>query len=79
MRITDKSPTFKEFGWGGAAGAYASVDPVNNITIYYAQHVLHAPNRHLRGWLYKTIRADLAGKTIEVPIETVDDKPSLTY
>ena len=29
-----------EFGWGGAAGAYALVDPENHLAIYYAQHVL---------------------------------------
>ena len=29
-----------EFGWGGAAGAYALVDPENHLSIYYAQHVL---------------------------------------
>lgn len=28
-----------EFGWDGAAGAYALVDPVNHISIFYAQHV----------------------------------------
>ena len=28
-----------EFGWDGAAGAYMLVDPVNHISIFYAQHV----------------------------------------
>lgn len=79
MRAPHKDAICKEFGWGGAAGAYASVDPELNISFYYSQHVLGAPNRHLRPWLYKTIRADLLGKTIQVPIETTDDKPTLTY
>ena len=79
MRTPRFDPKRTEFGWGGAAGAYASVDPVNNVTFYYAQHVLKAPNRHLRPWLYKTIRADLHGEKIEVPIEKADDTPSLTY
>lgn len=30
-----------EFGWDGAAGAYALVDPVNRVGIAYAQHVLN--------------------------------------
>ena len=72
-------PKHTEFGWSGAAGAYASVDPVNNVTFYYAQHLLHAPNRHLRKWLYKTIRADLLDEKIEVPIGEVDETPTLTY
>ena len=79
MRTPYSDPTRTEFGWGGAAGAYASVDPVNNFTFYYAQHVLGAPNRHLRPWLYRTIRADLLGELVEVPIEKEDDTPSLTY
>ncbi len=29
-----------EFGWDGAAGAYAAIDPENHISIFYAQEVL---------------------------------------
>jgi CubicO group peptidase (beta-lactamase class C family) len=29
-----------EYGWDGAAGSYALVDPENRIAIFYAQHVL---------------------------------------
>lgn len=29
-----------EFGWDGAAGAYCLIDPVNHISIFYAQEVL---------------------------------------
>ena len=29
-----------EFGWDGAAGAYALADPVNHISIFYAQEIL---------------------------------------
>jgi CubicO group peptidase (beta-lactamase class C family) len=34
-----KSP-IGEFGWGGAAGAYALIDVENQLAIFYAQHVL---------------------------------------
>lgn len=37
-----KSP-IGEFGWDGAAGAYALVDPINNISIFYAQHIIGFP------------------------------------
>ncbi len=30
-----------EFGWGGAAGAYVCVDPVDHLSIFYAQHVMN--------------------------------------
>ena len=79
MRAPRGNPEHTEFGWGGAAGAFASVDPVNNVTIYYAQHVLNAPNRHLRAWLYNTVRADLLGETVEVPNNQADNTPRLTY
>ena len=79
MRTPRQDPDHTEFGWGGAAGAYASVDIVNNITIYYAQHVLAAPNRSLRAWLYDTIRADLRGEKITIPELEEDYDPSITY
>lgn len=35
-----------EFGWGGAAGAYALIDPVHHISIFYAQHIMgYTPGR----------------------------------
>ena len=68
-----------EFGWGGAAGAFASVDPVNNVTIYYAQHVLVAPNRTLRSWLYRTVIGDLTGEKIDVPLPETNCDASYTY
>ena len=79
LRTPRLDPSWTDFGWGGAAGAYASVDPVNNVTFYYAQHVLSSPVRALRPWLYRTIRADLLGETVQVPITQEDDNPSLTY
>ena len=79
MRTPYENPTYTDFGWGGAAGAYASVDPVNNVTFYYAQHVLKSPNRHLRRWLYDTIHADLRGEKVEVPIDSKDTTPTMTY
>jgi CubicO group peptidase (beta-lactamase class C family) len=79
MRAPRNQPDHTEFGWAGAAGAYACVDPVNNITLYYAQHVLKPPNRPLRPWLYTAVRADLLGEKIKIPIEQLDDNPNLTY
>ena len=79
MRAPRNHPDHTEFGWGGAAGAYACVDPVNNITLYYSQHVLKPPNRPLRPWLYTAVRADLLGEKIKIPIEQLDDNPNLTY
>jgi CubicO group peptidase (beta-lactamase class C family) len=79
LRTPRLDPTWTEFGWGGAAGAFASVDPVNQITFYYAQHVLKSPVRPLRPWLYRAIRADLLGEKIQIPIDQTDETPELTY
>lgn len=48
-----------DFGWGGAAGAYLAIDKVNNLTLYYAQHVTLSPNTALRGKIYETVLEDL--------------------
>ena len=36
------------FGWGGAAAAWLMCDKINDITLYYAQHVLGSPNQIMR-------------------------------
>ena len=79
MRAPRQDPCHTEFGWGGAAGAFASVDPVNKVSFYYAQHVLHSPNRSLRPLLYRTIRADLLGETVQLPESVAPYDPSITY
>ena len=79
MRAPREGSVYREFGWGGAAGAYASVDRELNMTFYYSQHVMNSPNRHLRLWIHRALRADLLGEKISIPIKQVDDKPELTY
>lgn len=46
-----------EFGWDGAAGAFAMVDPVNHISLTYFQNVLgNAPDQcAIRNALYKDL------------------------
>ena len=46
-----------EFGWDGAAGAFAMVDPINNVSLTYFQHVLgFAPDQcAVRNALYKDL------------------------
>jgi hypothetical protein len=58
-------------------GGYASVDPVNHMTIFYAQHVIASPNRSLREWIYRSARADLLGEKVQIP--GVDLNYDLTY
>ena len=48
-----------DFGWGGAAGAYLAIDKVNNITLFYAQHVVLSAVVPLRAKIYETVLEDL--------------------
>lgn len=50
---------YKDFGWGGAAGAYFGVDLENEITFYYGSHFRCSPADGLRTMLYSFIRAEL--------------------
>ena len=55
-----KSPV-GEFGWDGAAGAYALVDTKNNISVFYAEHVTcfgdnyHVIHPKIRDLIYEGI------------------------
>lgn len=48
-----------EFGWGGAAGAYTLIDPENQLSVYFAEHMLNSyePYVHprLRNLLYAAL------------------------
>lgn len=48
-----------EFGWGGAAGSYAMIDPDSELAVFYAQHLLNnqEPYVHprIRNIVYKCL------------------------
>ena len=48
VRCPDESSIATDFGWGGAAGAYLAIDRVNEITLFYAQHLMNSPNHGIR-------------------------------
>ena len=51
-----------EFGWDGAAGAFALIDPTEHVAIYYGMHVMgcqyvyHMIHPRIRDIVYETIR-----------------------
>lgn len=59
MRTYKKDGIFTELGWGGAAGAYLSVEFERGISLFYVQHVLGSPNQPLRERLNSFILAEL--------------------
>jgi len=36
-----------EFGWGGAAGTYVIIDPENELSVFYAQHMLNSQEPYI--------------------------------
>ena len=48
-----------DYGWGGAAGAFAAVDPVNDITVYYSQHVIASRFGPIRKDFIEAAKLDL--------------------
>ena len=49
-----------EFGWDGAAGAFALIDPQNHLAVFYAQHVLDC------GYAYEVIHPKVRDLTYEM-------------
>ncbi|MBQ5926372.1 MAG: beta-lactamase family protein [Clostridia bacterium] len=54
-----------DIGWGGAAGAYLAVDPKNEISVVYFQHVQNTPNRDLRKDFIEAAKLDLGYSAFE--------------
>lgn len=76
MRVPKEGGWHKDFGWGGAAGAYFAIDPTRNISIYYAQHVTLSPNTAQRNWVYEAVVEELTGE--RTPRSELGDA-TLTY
>lgn len=58
-RSGSRSP-LGEFGWDGAAGAYALIDVDNRLAIFYVQHVLNC------GYVYEVIHPMIRNLTYEM-------------
>ena len=48
-----------DFGWGGAACAYQAIDIENEISLYFAAHVLGSPAQGLRNMIYRFTAAEM--------------------
>ena len=49
----------RDYGWGGAAGAFLAIDEPNGISLFYAQHLLSSPNQGIRDNIYTMVLEDL--------------------
>lgn len=48
-----------EFGWAGAAGAYIGIDPKNQLSIFYVQHMLNSQERIVHPRIRNIVYASL--------------------
>ena len=46
---------FGPFGWGGATGSYGSIDPENNLCIFYMQHIFDSNDVRIHNRLRNVI------------------------
>ena len=49
----------QDFGWSGAAGAYLAIDPTENLSLFYTQHMLNSPNQKLLNFITDCVHKDL--------------------
>ncbi|MBO5755533.1 MAG: beta-lactamase family protein [Clostridia bacterium] len=59
VRCPKKGETEGEFGWGGAAGAFLSINMGKGLSMYFASHLLSSPVQGLRSMVYRFVHAEL--------------------
>jgi hypothetical protein len=58
VRCPHENGRYTDFGWGGAAGAFLAVDMKNEISLYFASHLLSSPTQGIRSMLYRFLLAE---------------------
>ena len=59
VRCPKENGRYLDFGWGGAACAYLTVDMTNGISVYFGAHQLSSKAQGLRGMAYRFALAEL--------------------
>lgn len=62
VRCYREGSNYCDFGWNGAAGAHMAIDRENEISIYYAQHVLGSPIAKIRHMVYAAARDEILAR-----------------
>lgn len=63
VRCPKEGEKYTDFGWGGAAGAFLAVDMKNEISLYFASHLLSSPTQGIRSMLYRFVMAELCDES----------------
>ena len=59
VRCPKPHGTKRDYGWGGAAGAYLAIIPEQEVSLFYVQHVLSSPVQQIRKQLPDIVLKDL--------------------
>ncbi len=82
VRCPGNNEKYEDFGWGGAARAYLAVDLKENISLYFATHILASPLSDYRAMIYRIVKSELLNsesfESIESDIKKIEDR-MLTY
>lgn len=68
VRVPREGCWHRDFGWGGAAGAWYSVDMERGYSIFYTQHVIASPNVVQRQQIYEFLVEELTGERCPQPV-----------
>lgn len=60
VRCPQMYSTKKDFGWGGAGGAFLAISPQSGYSLLYVQHVLDSPVQAVKGELVNILDGALA-------------------
>ena len=63
VRCARESGRYRDFGWGGAAGAYLAIDPERELSVYLGSHLMCSPVQGMRSMVYRFVLAELFDQT----------------
>ena len=59
IRTPGIHPSYTDYGWGGAAGAFLAVEPERQMTLYFGTHMLSSPFKKYRPLLFRLAKAEM--------------------
>lgn len=59
VRCPYEDRRYTDFGWGGAACSYLSIDTETGISVFFGTHLLASPVQGIRSLIYRMILAEL--------------------
>ncbi len=61
LRCPKKGCIPTDFGWAGAVGIFLAVDPVTQVSVFHAQHLLNPPNNGIKHQIIRIVNNTVSG------------------